>query len=359
MSIGRLILRAIVLGGLAALMVALGASSAWAAPSTHCVKATKEFKIISGKPKKVYTGGWTNSACTATSPTHEGKYEYLKTTSLSEPEQEELKALLKYVKVQPSGVAGKPTVQVSGANVQIVNGEGKTATTNGAGNLVIGYDENPLSRPQTGSHDVIFGEEQEFTSYGGMVGGLFNAITGPYDSVTGGEANTASGGRASVSGGAFNTANGTLSSVSGGYKNSASAAALYSSVSGGHENKAEGQYASVSGGGLNTASGPSASVSGGLNNTASGDSASVTGGQGNTADLTRASVSGGSSNTAGGEYSSVSGGEKNSAFTAAAWLGGGNGNKITGAGKAGEEGKFAAIFGGKGLSTVKDYDAIP
>jgi hypothetical protein len=40
-------------------------------------------------------------------------------------------------------------------NVQLVNGEGHTATTNGEGNLVLGYDENPGE--QTGSHDLVVG----------------------------------------------------------------------------------------------------------------------------------------------------------------------------------------------------------
>ena len=46
---------------------------------------------------------------------------------------------------------GKPTIQISGANLQLVNGSGSTETLNGAGNLVIGYDEMPGT--QTGSHN--------------------------------------------------------------------------------------------------------------------------------------------------------------------------------------------------------------
>src|SRR5690606_27854371 len=37
--------------------------------------------------------------------------------------------------------ADTPKVTLAGANLQIVNGRGTTATTNGAGNLIIGYDE--------------------------------------------------------------------------------------------------------------------------------------------------------------------------------------------------------------------------
>src|SRR5947209_11501210 len=42
-----------------------------------------------------------------------------------------------------SGVGGKPTVQFAAVNVQIVNGTGSTASSNGDGNLVLGYDESP------------------------------------------------------------------------------------------------------------------------------------------------------------------------------------------------------------------------
>src|SRR5919204_3281661 len=65
-----------------------------------------------------------------------------------------------------SGVGGKPTVQFAAVNVQIVSGSGATdAAVNGKGNLVIGYDENPASRPQTGSHDLILGERNAWTGY--------------------------------------------------------------------------------------------------------------------------------------------------------------------------------------------------
>src|SRR5438094_794188 len=56
-----------------------------------------------------------------------------------------------------SGVGGGPTVQFAAVNVQVVNGAGATASVNGRGNLVVGYDENPSARPQTGSHDLILG----------------------------------------------------------------------------------------------------------------------------------------------------------------------------------------------------------
>jgi hypothetical protein len=238
---------------------AVAASDASADAATFCVKATKTL----AKPKH-YTGGWTDKTCTAVSGTHEGKYEKIKPSALTEPEQEELKSLLKYVKVEASGVGGKPTVKVSGANVQIVNGEGSTATTNGAGNLVVGYDESP--KVQTGSHNVMLGYEQTYTSYGSLLGGSGNTASGAFSMVFG-YSNEASKLNSSVSGGFYNKASGTGSSVTGGYSNEASF--TNSSVSGGKFNKATSEGASVSGGYGNTASGESSSIFGGKLLTAS------------------------------------------------------------------------------------------
>jgi hypothetical protein len=327
MSLRRRGLRALVLGGLAALMVvAFGASSAWAEASTTCVKATKVSKIISGKTKHVFTGGFNDKGCASVNATHEGKFEKL--ASFTAPEEAQLKALLKYVQVQASGVGGKPTVQFSGANVQVVNGEGKTNTTNGAGNLVIGYDEHIIfcsfsfepppcgggekeeeaPYTQTGSHNLLLGTGDSFTSYAGVVGGKQNTISGPFASVSGGRGNIASGASSSVSGGVGNTASGAPSSVSGG-----------------------------------------------ASNTASGEEASVGGGEDNKASGTVSSVQGGGSNEAAGTVTSVSGGEDNSVGSGAigSWIGGGFLNAITGSANQ------AAIFGGEKLTTSTDRAAIP
>lgn len=160
-----------------------------------------------------------------------------------------------------------------GVNVQIVDGTGDTGgTPNGLGNLIVGHNEG--GQPRTGSHNLVIGEFHTYTSYGGLVAGLGNSITGEAASVTGGSNNTASGFSASVSGGVNNKASGQLASVSGGNANAAS-----------------GSSASVSGGQANTASGPWASVSGGDGNTASSFFASV-GGGGNVASAPRQWVGG-------------------------------------------------------------------
>jgi hypothetical protein len=175
---------------------------------------------------------------------------------------------------------GLPQLVITGANLRIVNGLGRTGCVdeggqeipgcpNGVGNLIVGYNEprEADANIRGGSHNVVVGTLHNFSRFGGVVVGFRNTISGDFASVSGGIGNTASGFAASVSGGGTNSASGGISSVSGGVANSAS-----------------GNDASVSGGGGNTASGLGASVSGGGNNTASGLGASVSGGRGRLAE---------------------------------------------------------------------------
>ena len=208
----------------------------------------------------------------------------------------------------PLSVSGTPgkfpaTLSITGVNVHIVSGLGSTndanpphgGTLSGLGNLIIGY--NALGSYQgegdvrTGSHNLILGDRNNYSSFGGLVAGNNNTISGQYASVSAGTRNTASGDFASVS-------------------------------SGGVVNTASGPYSSVSGGNANTASGNNASASGGHLNTASGSFASVSGGYGNTASGFYASVSGGDSNTAGSPYASVSGGNGLTQNNFFGWTGG-------------------------------------
>ncbi len=159
---------------------------------------------------------------------------------------------------------GYDTITFSRVNVQIVSGSGTTdGTINGLGNLIVGYNESRDSGSnKSGSHNIVVGSQHNYTSYGGLVAGYWNTISGEYSSVSGGGSNTASGYTSSVSGGYTNTASGHRSSVSGGQYNTAG-----------------GNYSSVSGGGYNTAGAYRSSVSGGYINTAGGYTSSVSGGQ--------------------------------------------------------------------------------
>jgi hypothetical protein len=221
-------------------------------------------------------------------------------------------AALEYKLQYISGGANE--VVITGANLRIVNGLGETETTNGLGNLIVGYNElRQISNDRTGSHNVVVGSRHNFTSFGGLVVGANNEISGssprlaggaetrpaaPSRRSAGGNQNTASGGSSAVSGGAGNMASGDVSSVSGGSFNQASG--LLSWVSGGNQNMASGNRSSVSGGFFNEASGGDSSVSGGFRNMASGIESSVSGGFLNEASGLLSSVSGGSQRSAPG-----------------------------------------------------------
>jgi hypothetical protein len=178
-----------------------------------------------------------------------------------------------------TGEEGRPEVVITGANLRIVNGLRGTATANGVGNLLLGYNEprHDGDNERTGSHNVVVGMGHNFSSFGGLVAGRQNAIRGAFASVSGGFDNTASGDSASVSGGIFNRATGPSASVNGGFDNRASGSAA--AVSGGNGNTASGDAAAASGGHGNTASGSAAAIAGGQANTARGFSAVVSGGR--------------------------------------------------------------------------------
>lgn len=155
-------------------------------------------------------------------------------------------------------------VVFEGCNVHVRNGAGQTDSINGVGNLIVGYDaERSIGSEKTGSHNIIIGDNHNYTSYGGFVAGDYNTISAASASVSGGHSNTASSTSASVSGGVDNTASQSFSSVSGGSTNTASG--IGSSISGGTANIANGASSSISGGSFNTASETRSNVSGGTN----------------------------------------------------------------------------------------------
>jgi hypothetical protein len=237
-------------------------------------------------------------------------------------------------------VNGVRTVRFSGVNLQVVNGTDHTETVNGAGNLIIGYDEpdtdtrivcsratndrlNQISneadclaaggfvavKQKNGSHNLVMGSQNSYSSAGGIVAGHGNFVTAPFASSLGGTQAFVSGkGAVNVSGignhptgenaatlaGASNTASGSNSGVTGGSDNVASS--VGTSVTGGLASVASGPQSSVTGGIRNVASGPFSHVSGGGNNQASGNTTTVAGGSANDAQAASSSISGGSRN---------------------------------------------------------------
>jgi hypothetical protein len=190
---------------------------------------------------------------------------------------------------------GYPELVITGANLRIVNGTGGTETTNGTGNLIVGYNEPREFEEdsRTGSHNIVVGEWQNFSSFGGLVVGVMSEISAEWASVTGGIGNTASGFGASISGGVRNVASGGASSISGGLTNTAVGGT--SSIGGGTEN-------------VTTNGAVGAWVAGGFRNTASNVAASASGGSDNEASGVFSTVSGGRNRTAAEEFSWVAGG---------------------------------------------------
>jgi hypothetical protein len=227
--------------------------------------------------------------------------------------------------------ASRPTLRLTAANLQVVNGQGATDTVNGLGNIIVGYDESrPGNDPsectagnvptqtacaqiggawivnqKTGSHSVVVGSQHNYTYWAGVVTGLHNGLYADYATVSGN----------------LNRSYGSFASVTGGTLNVASNE--WSSVSGGTLNRADGPAASVSGGTDNYATMLNSSVSGGEHNVASGANASVSGGDSNQATATDSNVSGGNSNRANGTFSSVSGGALRTASGQTNWAAGG------------------------------------
>ncbi len=107
-------------------------------------------------------------------------------------------------------------------NVNIRNGSGATdGVLNGLGNLVIGYNEDLNNHSvRTGSHNIVVGSNHSYSSFGGLVSGAWNTVSGPASSVIGGYQNIASGCASSITGGNGNLAQGCYSSVSGGHERS-------------------------------------------------------------------------------------------------------------------------------------------
>jgi hypothetical protein len=90
----------------------------------------------------------------------------------------------------------------TGCNLYIQNGLGATngepnhpddldsPVVNGLGNLIIGYNVGGHNNGdvRTGSHNLILGDQNNYSSFGGIVAGSSNAISAPYASVSGAKA---------------------------------------------------------------------------------------------------------------------------------------------------------------------------
>ena len=225
------------------------------------------------------------------------------------------------------------TVTFSGVNLQVVNGLGATDEVNGLGNLIVGYNEVPLSRevPNTcsfgefqnptacrdngerwqrvhrsGSHNLIVGPKHNYSQYAGIVSGKLNTLSSPFSSITAGARNRVSGDGGHVSGGTANHAFGFRAAIVGGENNLTGGFKALGDTPDFFRN---GNHAVVVGGSWNQANDANAIVVGGYQNRAEGSGSVVTGGSQNTAGSAVDVVTGGIQNlvdSAGGSV--ISGG---------------------------------------------------
>lgn len=128
---------------------------------------------------------------------------------------------------------------ITGTNLHIQSGSGATddnGNLTGLGNLIVGSSHAGFGGyiPRTGSHNLILGDRNSYTSFGGIVAGFSSRILGPYCTITSGVDNTASDSWSSVNGGFSNRATGQGSNANGGQQNIAYG--IYAVVSGGKGN---------------------------------------------------------------------------------------------------------------------------
>ncbi|WP_144682856.1 hypothetical protein [Desulfobotulus alkaliphilus] len=109
-------------------------------------------------------------------------------------------------------------LEFQGVNLVVLNGEGATASGNGSGNLIIGYND---PEKITGSHNLVLGEGHTCTSYGNLISGRGHRVTGSYGAAVSGTDNVVSGRSSSAIGGEGNRAEGDFSTTVGGRKNRA------------------------------------------------------------------------------------------------------------------------------------------
>jgi hypothetical protein len=269
------------------------------------------------------------------------------------------------------------TVLVSGANLQVHNGQ-STNASNGLGNVILGFNglqaEQDPQETRNGSHNLVVGYGHFYTGNDNLISGTTNRAYGSqgvvfgfnnrsWDSnntVLGGGNNGAYGNATTVVGGGGNNTYGSYDVVLGGGGNVTDG--TYDVIVGGNNNATNGEFLVCLGGLSNQAYGSDNVMLGGEDNVANASSARnvVLGGFSNTTDLTfNSAVLGGNNNTIGGsDYESNSsvivGGRYNNITQGNAQLiAGGLLNSIYPGGGSVENdfGRYRSILGGRGLSS--------
>lgn len=125
-----------------------------------------------------------------------------------------------------AGQSDAENLVFDGCNIHIRNGKGSTSSTNDLGNLILGYNEEGSkcisgNCRRSGSHNIVLGAFQSYTSYGGLVAGVSNQISAPFASILSGSFNKAQGQASAIVAGTLGTAKKPGAAVVAGYKNRA------------------------------------------------------------------------------------------------------------------------------------------
>lgn len=277
------------------------------------------------------------------------------------PEQEEILSHMSIVQLSDGQGGTAKTIRFDSVNVQIVNGldatngnpSNPTSTsnfvvqTNSLGNLIVGYNEElATGNDRTGSHNIVMGQQNNYSSYGGSVGGRVNSIESGFCVVTSGTENRASEVGAVVTGGSENHASGDDSVVTAGQLNQASGDS--SCVTAGRDNEANDFCAWVGAGQQNLAANNYSAIIAGLNNVTNAFRGVIVCGADNVVDGTDTVVVGGRLNTASDLQSCVVGGFMNQATDNTAVVGGGRLNVASGS---------SAVVGGGSNNTASGFDS--
>ena len=159
----------------------------------------------------------------------------------------DLQNLLNGVSRGTDPISLQDTLQFSGMDVQIVNGLDDTQTSNGTGNLIIGYNETRdvfgscgtpgpffnLCDRRYGSHNLVIGSRNNYYEHGGIVVGDLQTTVGVFSSVVGGSGNSTLGDFSTVIGGLANATIGTYSSIIGGEFNRTEETGVGATITGG------------------------------------------------------------------------------------------------------------------------------
>ena len=103
---------------------------------------------------------------------------------------EELLAGVSRVQLDDGQGGTAETIRFDGVNLQVTNGTGRTGQEpNGTGNLIVGYNRTPVDRPadRTGSHNIVCGDQNNYTSWGSLITGTRNISAARFANVLGGK----------------------------------------------------------------------------------------------------------------------------------------------------------------------------